>query len=119
MITAEERESIVSEAIERALLSIPEVIGNLISSHVSHTKVNKKFYEDYPDLAQTKDIVASVVEVVDSENPGMDYEKLLKKALPKIRERILVTKDLNITTVKEPERDLDKLDLGKSDLGEL
>lgn len=119
MITAEERESIITEAIERALLSIPEVIGNLIASHVSHTKANKKFYEDHPDLAKTKNIVASVVEVVDSENPGIDYEKLLEKALPKIRERILVTKDLNITTVKEPERNLDNLDLTKSDHGEL
>ena len=121
MITPEEREGIITEAIERALLAIPEVIGNLIASHVSLTKANKKFYSDYPELAEDKNLVASVVELVDSKNPGVDYEELLKKALPEIRERIKLTSGIDTASVSRPEkRDLDlNIDLNSSDHGEL
>jgi len=106
MITEEERQSIINEAVERTLLSIPEVIGNLMASHAALAKINKKFYDDYPEFKNSKDVVASVVEVVEGKNPIDNYDKILRDAVPEIRRRIATTKSLDMTNVPRPNRDL-------------
>ena len=50
MIDEKERQDIVEEAVskavEKTLLMIPEVIGNLMSSHASLHKINTEFYNN-------------------------------------------------------------------------
>ena len=96
MITEEEKEEIIALATERMLLTIPEVIGNLMSNHAALHKINIKFYTDHPEFADRKDIVQAVVEMIEGKNPLMKYEELLERATPEITRRLLITKDLDM-----------------------
>jgi len=101
MITPEERESIVNEAVEKALLSLPEVIGNLIVDHIAMNKLNREFYRDHPEFRDHKQTVVSIIEKIDgSSSPHMDYKDKLKKAVPEIKERIKTMESLNMDSVK-------------------
>jgi len=102
-ITDTEINMIVDKAVEKTLLMIPEVIGNLITHHVSLNKMNKDFYEKHPDLREHKEMVASVIEYTEGNNPPMDYSQLIEKAYPEIRKRLELTKDLDMETVKPPD----------------
>lgn len=109
MITEEEKQEIVNLAIERMLLILPETIGNLITNHITMSKINKDFYGKHPEFKKHRDIVASVVESEESSNILNDYESILKNAVPTIKERILQVSNLNMDKVTKPNR---KIDLG-------
>jgi hypothetical protein len=108
MITPEEREEIIAAAVERTLLSIPQVVGNLMLNQSIMLKNSKKFYEDNPDFVDHKDIVSSVIEITEGSNPYINRKDLLDKAVPEIKKRISM---------------IDKLDtkyvISKPDLGDL
>lgn len=106
MITTEEKQEIINEVTEKLLLTLPEVIGNLIINHVALLDMNKKFYLDHPDLCDKKDIVASVVEMIEGRDPTADYKDILHQALPEIRERIKQIRNLNLDTPTKPNRRL-------------
>jgi hypothetical protein len=106
MITEEEKEDIINKAVEKALLMIPEVVSNMMAKHVMLNKLNAKFYEDHPEFKDHKEIVASVVEMLDGKNPTDDYAELLQSAIPEIRKRIGTVKELNMIDVTpKPNRD--------------
>lgn len=96
MVTEEEREEIISKAVERTLLSIPEVIGNLMVQQVTQSKMNKEFYTKYPEFNKRRDAVVSVIESIDGENPLLSYGEILEKAVPVIRERIKTVDSLSV-----------------------
>ena len=102
-ITENEIEIIIDRAVEKTLLMIPEVIGNLITHHVSLNKLNREFYEKNPDLREHKVMVASVIEHTEGQNPPMDYGRLIEKALPEIRKRLKTTKNLDMQKVTPPD----------------
>lgn len=106
VLSQEERESIINEAVQRTLLSLPEVIGNLLRNHATMMKLNKKFYDENPELKDHKDLVAAVMEQVDGTTPSLSHEELQKKALPEIKARLRDLKKLNTTTVKSTTPDL-------------
>ena len=112
MITDEERKEIVAEAVEKALLALPEVIGNLIIQQMSYVKNSRQFYKDHPEFAKRKDLVAAIMEKVEGEFPGIKYEEILEKAVPLIRKQMSITTALDTSTVFKPNRNL-------SDMGEL
>jgi len=115
MITQEERDEIISLAVERTLLSIPEVVGNLMANHAALHKINLKFYQEYPEFRGKKDVVQSVVEMVEGKNPLLSYEEILTKAVPEIKQRLLVMNDLNMTEVaKNIPRDFSHVDLSSN-----
>ena len=101
MITPEEKEEIINAAVERTLLSIPEVIGNLMANHAALHKINLQFYKEHPEFAGRKDVVQSAVEMVEGKNPIMDYEDILIKATPEIQRRLSIIKNVNTTEVPE------------------
>ncbi len=103
MIEEYEKQEIIDRAVEKTLLNIPEIIGSLMSSHAALHKINQKFYSDYPEFKDKKDIVASIVESIEGNNPLMKYEDILQKAVPIIKERILTIKNLNTTDVRKPD----------------
>jgi hypothetical protein len=88
MITEEEKRDIIEQAKEEFLLMLPATIGNLLANHAAMTKLNAQFYKDHPEFAENKQVVASVLEKVDGENPLLPYEDKLNKAIPLIRERM-------------------------------
>ena len=114
VVSKEERESIILEAIERVLLITPEVIGNLITDHVAMAKINAEFYKNHPEFKDHKESVASVLEKLDGENPLLNHKDLLDKALPEIRERIKTVGSLNTDSVSpNPSRTYEPLSIPK------
>ena len=98
-----EIEDIINRAVEKTLLLIPEVIGNLITHHVSLNKLNQEFYAKNPDLRAHKKIVVSVIEDTEGKNPPMDYAELIQKALPEIRKRLNTVDSLDMENVSPPD----------------
>jgi len=116
MIDEKEKQEIIEEAVnkavEKTLLLIPEVIGNLMVSHAALHKMNAKFYADYPEFKDHKDVVAAVVEGIEGKDPLAKPEDIMKMAVPEIRKRLLVMKNLNMDTVtSNPNRNLQSLDI--------
>jgi len=115
MITEEERNEVINAAVEKTLLLIPEVIGSLMSSHAALHKINTKFYADHPEFKDKKGVVASVVEMIEGKNPLATYEDILREAVPIIKERINVMKNLDMENVNlNPDRNLKGLDIAKA-----
>lgn len=96
MITPEERQEIIDAAVEKALLLLPEVVGNLINNHVVLAKLNKTFYDSHPEFRDKKDVVSAVIEMVESKSPLGSYEEILKEAVPEIKKRIEKIKNINL-----------------------
>jgi len=116
MITPEEKQEIIDAAVEKALLLLPEVIGNLIQDHVAMSKINSDFYKQHPEFADHKQAVASVIEAIEGKNPLLDYKDLLNKAIPEIHERIRTVGSLNMTDVSSnPSRTYESLLVPKVD----
>ncbi len=113
MITDEERESIINEAVERTLLAIPEVIGNLITNRATMMKLQRELFAANPEFQGNRDVVSTVIQSIESGNPGMKYEEVIKKAVPIIKEHLKTAKDLNTSEVKRPSRNLENIDLGE------
>lgn len=91
----------IDKKIEGIYLSLTEIVGNAMAHQAFCNKTNAKFYKDHPEFKEHKEAVASVVEMIDGENPALEYDKLLEKAVPKIRERLAITKNMNVTSVAE------------------
>lgn len=98
MITSEERESIIQEALERILKVLPETIGNLMKAQSMYQQLTKTFYEENPSFKAHTDIVREVVAKVESDSPMAKYEDILKDALPKIKDQIRVKSGLSMDT---------------------
>lgn len=114
MITEEEKNEIINLAIERAMLMLPEVVGNLMTNHAMMNKMNSKFYSEHPEFKDKKSIVASVVEMVEGKNPLEAYDKILELSIPEIKKRIEMTKDLNMDKVIDiPNRDFTNANNGE------
>lgn len=81
-------EEIVQKCIERLLKILPEVVGNLMTSHAANFKIREDFYKANFEFKNHQDLVREAIAKVDLENPTMGYEEILKKAIPIIRDGI-------------------------------
>ena len=56
-MTPEEKEEIINLAAEKALLALPEVVGNLMAQQASFAKINSQFYKIvlYDTITRMKD----------------------------------------------------------------
>jgi len=102
MISEKEKREIIDKAVEETLLKIPEVIGSLMMNHASKLRANKKFYEKFPKFSENRDIVAAVIESVESSDASLDFDQIIEKAVPTIKRRIASVKDLDMKKVKKP-----------------
>ncbi len=119
-LVLKEVQGIVDKATETAYLGLPELTGNLMTEHMALHKINKKFYDDNPDFKGHTDAVQSVVEMVEGDNTLLEHEDILKKATPKIRERINTLKNLDMTNVSaHPDRTFQAERPKSSDHGKL
>lgn len=105
-MTDEEIEKIASLAAEKALLALPEVVGRLMQTQAVLGKMAMEFYDAYPELKQHKDIVSSVIEEIETNNPGLEYSKILELSLPIIKDRLKIKQSLNMTSVGQINRSL-------------
>lgn len=104
MVTDEEKREIIEQAKQEFMLILPEVIGNLMANHAAFAKMNSKFYKEYPEFADHKDIVVKVLEQEEGADPLEDYEERLKRAVPNIREVIRVEKGLDMKHIEHNTR---------------
>ena len=122
-MTEEERESIIEEAtnraVERALLALPEVIGNLMVEHATAVKLSSQFYKEHPEFKDHKNIVAAVLEAVDGQDTLASFDEKLKRSIPEIKSRIALMKRLDMETAKSPNRDFSDQTFGSSKYGEM
>ena len=103
MISKMERDEIVNEAVEKTLLKIPEVVGNLISNYAEKIRTNERFYSKYPEFNEHRQIVASAIEELESKSPGRALDKIVEEAVPVIRKRLKSVKDLDSVTITKPD----------------
>lgn len=96
MITPEEIEEIIQEALERILRALPETIGNLMKAQSMYQQLTKTFYDENPDLKGHSDIVREVVAKVEGDNLTMGYGDILKLALPAIKDQLKIKADLSM-----------------------
>lgn len=111
-----EKQDIINEVVEKILLMLPEIIGNLITNHISMLKMNRDFYLKHPELRDKKDIVASVIEMIEGNDPTADYKDILHDAVPEIKRRLGQIKDLDFNSVPKPNRSLKDLTFDNGEL---
>ena len=97
ILSEDERRSIIDAAKEEILLSIPQIIGNLMANHADMMKANRLFYDKHPEFKGHKDLVASVMEKINGSDPFISREKLEEKAIPEIKKRLDTLGQLDIT----------------------
>lgn len=107
MITEEEKASIVEAVLERIVLRLPEIVGNLMVQQVQKSKITSEFYAANPDFRGHEDIIRKVV----SEEEGMstldDYKDILERSVPKIRETIKQVDKVDFKVQAQPNRTFD------------
>ncbi|RLC24893.1 MAG: hypothetical protein DRH93_03295 [Deltaproteobacteria bacterium] len=110
MITKEEERRIIDTAKEEILLTLPDVWSSLFLEMKSQGELYTKFYTDNPDLAQHKDAVKAIMGDITGRFPNLDHSAQIKKALPKIRQRIADTKNIPMTVNPSPDTDFKPLE---------
>ena len=91
-------------AIEAAIRKLPEVVTRMVASTTAQQAMTKDFYGRNAGFEDHKVTVTSVVEEVESAHPELDYDAILKKAEPIIKEKIEAVKcaeDLPLDLPKE------------------
>ena len=116
MLTEEEKQEIINRSIEGLLLMLPEIMGNLITDHISKLKMNRDFYLSHPEFRDKKDIVASVIEMVEGLDPTVDYKDILQNAVPEIKRRLGKVKDLNFKPVSKLDRTFNDMTFDNGEL---
>ncbi len=101
-MTPEEIDKVAECAIEKLLVRLPEIVGNLIQNQAMLNKLNREFYEKYPDFANNKALVVQVLEEIEGGDPSQTYEDILKKSVPVIQKRLGTMKDLDLTKTERP-----------------
>lgn len=115
ILSNEERESIINAAVEKTMLSIPGVIGNLLQEKVAMRKLAEKFYTENPDFKENKNIVGAIIQQIETENPADTYSEILKKATPKIKNAIISVNNAELKSADKPIQGR----IGESDFGKL
>ena len=116
LITEEEKQEIINAAVEKALLMLPETMGNLMAQHASFLELNRKFFSEHPEFKAYPNIVKESVVITEGEDPLENYEKILKNAVPEIERRIKTLDTLDMKTIdKKPDRRFERLDAPSDD----
>jgi hypothetical protein len=104
--------------VEHALRILPGSLDYIMKQAMTLKNLSKEFYDRNSDLVNEKGLVAQLVEKVESDNPGLPYDKVLDQVEKIAKRRMGDLKDLKKHTkgVKKGKFDLDDLD---TRLGEL
>jgi len=105
VITKEERESIINEAVERAIKLTPDLARQLLMQRLNEDKIKlaflEKLFEEDPKYKQWTQIIKSVVEKKEKQYPG-NLTKVFEEALPEIKSMIANIDKLDFTNDKKP-----------------
>jgi hypothetical protein len=79
---------VYNAAIEKALTKLPEVVSRMVANTAANKAMTKEFYSKNERFVGHKEIVASVVQEMDAQNPGKNYSEILEEAAPIIEQKI-------------------------------
>ena len=121
LIVSEKINNFKEEVKQEVLLLIPDTIGNLMTEQAAQSRMNTDFYKKYKEFQNHKDVVVSVIELIEGQNVGMDYDRVLELSVPEIRHRIKTISTLDMQTVNpNPNRNFgDVIDIGGASNGEI
>lgn len=83
--------------IQETLKALPIINENLVKRSAFLQQKSIEFYEQNPELAKHKPLVAEVIQRIEAQNPGMDFEDILKHAKVDTKK----TLDLRTKTVQD------------------
>jgi len=105
-------EKLINISGERVLKALPSVIDFLVKQTSYIKELSTDFYAKNKDLVEHKDLVAHIIEQVESDNPGKKYEEILAKVAPEARKKLSHTYNVK-------NEDAFSLDKTNEDLGAL
>ena len=81
-------------AVEYTLRKLPEIVDKMVVNATAHQAMQKDFFSRNEEFIKHRNIVAQVIQDIESLNSNMNYTDILKKAEPIIKEKILALKDI-------------------------
>ena len=118
IVFTEREEQIITAAVERAFLILPEAVESMIMQKTTTKRLADELFKD-KDLSANLGLVQSIIEKTEIENPGLSYGKIIELATPKIKERIKLLSGMNYQPVPKPSTLLEGPPAGQPDFGEL
>lgn len=108
-ITPEERQSIIDEAVnkavEKALLALPDTMASLFADHKALIDSRDEFFKKYPEFSQHREAVQGAIAEIDGKHPFLSLQEKYEKAVPEIRKRINTMAHLDMGSVSSnPDR---------------
>jgi len=85
---------VFQKAVESAILYLPEAVDKLAKRNAYTVKAWGSFIDKHPEFKENKEIVISVIQGVEQENPLLTLEEVLEKAAPEIETSIKAMKQL-------------------------
>jgi hypothetical protein len=98
-LTKEEKDELFLEFQERFLLSMPDIIGNLITQHMNNMKIKEAVLSKDPDFKKHPKLVASGLLNTEGNNPLLSQEEIVEKAVPLIKKLIADSKSLDMKDI--------------------
>ena len=79
---------VVKLSVEESLKALPHVMTHLAKQTDYLKGLSVKFYKDNKDLVNHKPFAAKIIEQVEAENPGKQYEYILEISAKRAREAL-------------------------------
>lgn len=103
-LTEEEKTELFLEFQQRFLLSMPDIIGNLINQHMNNYRLKEKLYSKYPELKKHPQLVAAGLLKTEGNNTLLPQDEIIERAIPTIKQLIADTKPLETGSIaKRPD----------------
>ena len=97
-------EKAVNDAAERSLRVLPFVIKNLIASAGKMKEVREAFYDRNKDLVNHKELVAKVMEEIETRHPAVGIEKIAELTAKETKRRLASVGSMSTEWVDKPTR---------------
>ncbi len=97
---------------EEVYLGLPAIASNLVLERGKMFELNKQMYADHKEFKGHEQTVQAVVQETEGDNPTMDYDDILKIAIPEVKKRLKSTEGLSMTNTSgaQPDRTYKRLD---------
>jgi hypothetical protein len=94
-LTEEEKTELFLEFQQRFLLTMPDIIGNLINQHMSNYRLKEGLYSKHPEFKKYPQLVAAGVLKTEGSNTLLSQEEIVERAIPTIKQLIAESEKLN------------------------
>lgn len=93
---------VYNAAIEEAIKKLPDVVSRMVRNTTATQVMTKKFFSVNKGFDKHTDIVAGVIEDIESQYPNKDYKDILSDAIPIIKQKISITENLPALSLDTP-----------------